>query len=55
LFAQRNWRTRKTQEIAPLAQLASHLASWAMPNAWLAELGLYDLAQVETGVFPQEI
>src|SRR6185369_14208224 len=30
----------------------STLASWAMPNAWLAELGLYDLAEVETGVLP---
>lgn len=28
-------------------------ASWAMPNAWLAEQGLYDLAAVETGVLPQ--
>ena len=31
----------------------STLASWAMPNAWLAELGLYDLAEVDTGVLPQ--
>jgi len=31
----------------------STLASWAMPNAWLAESGLYDLAEVETGVLPQ--
>jgi group II intron reverse transcriptase/maturase len=33
----------------------STLASWAMPNAWLAELGLYDLAEVETGVLPLAI
>ncbi len=31
----------------------SHLASWAMPNAWFGELGLFDLAAVETGVLPQ--
>jgi len=31
----------------------SNLASYAMPNAWLTELGLYDLAEVETGVLPQ--
>ena len=28
-------------------------ASWSMPNAWLGELGLFDLATVETGVLPQ--
>jgi RNA-directed DNA polymerase len=28
-------------------------SSFAMPNAWLAELGLYDLASVETGVLPK--
>ena len=31
----------------------SHLASWSMPNAWLSELGLYELTEVETGVLPQ--
>lgn len=31
----------------------SHLASWAMPNAWLHELGLFELTAVETGVLPQ--
>jgi len=31
----------------------SHLASWSMPNAWLANLGLFDLSTVETGVLPQ--
>lgn len=31
----------------------SHLASWSMPNAWLANLGLFDLSAVETGVLPQ--
>lgn len=31
----------------------SHLASWAIPNAWLSELGLFDLASVPTGVLPQ--
>ena len=30
-------------------------ASWSMPNAWLGELGLFDLATVETGVLPQII
>lgn len=28
-------------------------ASFAMPNAWLAELGLFDLSSVETGVLPK--
>jgi RNA-directed DNA polymerase len=27
-------------------------ASWSMPNAWLGELGLFDLTQVDTGVLP---
>lgn len=31
----------------------SHLASWSIPNAWLSELGLFDLASVPTGVLPQ--
>ena len=31
----------------------SPLASWSMPNAWLDELGLFDLTTVETGVLPQ--
>jgi group II intron reverse transcriptase/maturase len=30
-------------------------ASWSMPNAWLSELGLFDLATVETGVLPHAI
>ncbi|MEZ6098552.1 MAG: reverse transcriptase domain-containing protein [Pirellulaceae bacterium] len=30
-------------------------ASWSMPNVWLGELGLFDLATVETGVLPQII
>ena len=30
----------------------SPLASYAMPNAWLSSLGLFDLAAVETGVLP---
>ncbi len=30
----------------------SHLASWSMPNAWFQELGLFDLAAIETGVLP---
>jgi RNA-directed DNA polymerase len=28
-------------------------ASWSMPNAWLRELGLFELTAVETGVLPQ--
>ena len=28
-------------------------ASYAMPNAWLASQGLYDLASIETGILPQ--
>jgi RNA-directed DNA polymerase len=28
-------------------------ASWSMPNAWLGDLGLFDLTAVETGVLPQ--
>lgn len=28
-------------------------ASWSLPNAWLGEMGLFDLATVETGVLPQ--
>lgn len=32
---------------------ASHYASWSMPNSWLAELGLYDLSSLQTGVLPQ--
>jgi group II intron reverse transcriptase/maturase len=31
----------------------SPLASLAMPNAWFAELGLYDIGSVETGVLPK--
>jgi RNA-directed DNA polymerase len=38
----RSWRSSR-----------SHLASWSMPNAWLASLGLFDLSTVETGVLPQ--
>lgn len=37
----RSWRSSR-----------SHLASWSMPNAWFHELGLFDLAEVETGVLP---
>lgn len=37
----RSWRSSR-----------SHLASWSMPNAWFDELGLFDLAEVETGVLP---
>lgn len=33
----------------------SPLASYAMPNKWLAELGLFDLKGVETGVLPKVI
>lgn len=28
-------------------------ASWSMPNAWLGELGLFDLTAVDTGILPQ--
>lgn len=38
----RHWRSSR-----------SHYANWSMPNAWLSELGLFDLATVETGVLPQ--
>lgn len=38
----RNWRSSR-----------SHLASWSMPSAWLSDLGLFDLAAVQTGVLPQ--
>lgn len=31
----------------------SHYASWSMPNAWFRELGLYDMAAVDTGVLPE--
>lgn len=31
----------------------SLLASWSMPNAWLSDLGLFELTTVETGVLPQ--
>jgi RNA-directed DNA polymerase len=31
----------------------SPLASFAMPNVWLADQGLFDLTSVETGVLPQ--
>jgi RNA-directed DNA polymerase len=41
-MAMRRWRSSR-----------SHLASWSMPNAWLSELGLFELTQVETGVLPQ--
>jgi group II intron reverse transcriptase/maturase len=37
----RSWRSSR-----------SHLASWSMPNTWFCELGLFDLAEVETGVLP---
>ena len=38
----RSWRSSR-----------SHYASWSMPNKWLAQLGLYDLAAVPTGVLPE--
>jgi group II intron reverse transcriptase/maturase len=38
----RSWRSSR-----------SHLASWSMSNAWLSDLGLFDLTTVETGVLPQ--
>jgi len=41
-MAMRRWRSSR-----------SHLASWSMPNAWLRELGLFELSQVEIGVLPQ--
>jgi len=31
----------------------SHLASWSMPNAWLNDLGLFELTAVQTGVLPE--
>ena len=30
-------------------------ASWSMPNAWLRELGLFELTDIETGVLPQAL
>jgi group II intron reverse transcriptase/maturase len=38
----RSWRSSRSPQ-----------ASFAMPNAWLADLGLYDIASVETGVLPK--
>lgn len=38
----RSWRSARSPQ-----------ASFAMPNAWLADLGLYDIASVETGVLPK--
>lgn len=38
----RSWRSSR-----------SHLASWAMPNSWFQELGLFDLSTVEIGVLPK--
>ena len=38
----RSWRSARSPQ-----------ASFAMPNAWLAALGLYDIASVETGVLPK--
>jgi RNA-directed DNA polymerase len=38
----RSWRSSR-----------SHLASWSMPNAWMANMGLFELTAVETGVLPQ--
>ncbi len=38
----RSWRSSR-----------SHYASWSMPDKWLAELGLYDLTAVPTGVLPE--
>lgn len=31
----------------------SHLASWSISNAWLSQLGLFDLSAIPTGVLPQ--
>lgn len=38
----RSWRSARSPQ-----------ANYAMPNAWLDELGLYDIASVETGVLPK--
>lgn len=38
----RSWRSARSPQ-----------ASFAMPNAWFADLGLYDIASVETGVLPK--
>jgi hypothetical protein len=38
----RSWRNSRSPQ-----------ASFAMPNAWLAELGLFDITSVETGVLPK--
>ncbi len=38
----RSWRSSR-----------SHLASWAISNAWLSQLGLFDLSAIPTGVLPQ--
>jgi group II intron reverse transcriptase/maturase len=38
----RSWRNSRSPQ-----------ASFAMPNAWLADLGLFDITSVETGVLPK--
>jgi hypothetical protein len=38
----RSWRNSRSPQ-----------ASFAMPNAWLVELGLFDITSVETGVLPK--
>ena len=38
----RSWRSARSPQ-----------ASFAIPNAWLADLGLFDIASVETGVLPK--
>lgn len=38
----RSWRSARSPQ-----------ANYAMPNAWLDELGLYDIASVDTGVLPK--
>ena len=38
----RSWRSSR-----------SHLASWSISNAWLSQLGLFDLSAIPTGVLPQ--
>ena len=38
----RSWRSSR-----------SHLASWSISNAWLSQLGLFDLSAIPAGVLPQ--
>jgi len=50
-----NWTTRVTFPAphAFVAKLQQPLASFDMPNAWLAELELLALTSVATGVLPE--